>query len=363
MSEARDARFMRLAIEAAAGGRTSPNPHVGAVVVAGDTVIGTGFHEGPGQAHAEVAALRAAGERARGATLYCTLEPCNHHGRTPPCTEAILASGIARVVVGSRDPKQYPTGPGLDRLRAMGIAVETDVLARETAAVIEDFTCLVTHRRPLVVGKAAVTLDGRIATASGDSKWITGEAARTESHRMRDRADAVMVGIETVLADDPALTVRHVPGRDPARIVLDTALRTPVSAKLLTGGALLVHGASAGADRRVALEGAGARLLEAPLGPDGRLDLGWLLSELGKRDVMRLLVEGGGRVLGALLDAELVDRMAVFVAPLVLGDPLARPLAHRATAVQNVAQATRLDDTIVRTFGSDVLIEGRVHRS
>ena len=169
MSE-RDPRFMRLAIEAAAGGRTSPNPHVGAVVVRGDQIVGTGFHEGPGQAHAEVAALRAAGVQARGATLYCTLEPCNHHGRTPPCTEAILAAGITRVVIGARDPKRYPTGPGLERLRAMGITVETDVLAAESAAVIEDFACLVEHGRPLVIGKAAVTLDGRIATASGDAR-------------------------------------------------------------------------------------------------------------------------------------------------------------------------------------------------
>jgi diaminohydroxyphosphoribosylaminopyrimidine deaminase/5-amino-6-(5-phosphoribosylamino)uracil reductase len=356
---------MALAIEAAARGRTSPNPRVGAVIASNDDVIAVGFHEGPGQAHAEVAALRAAGERARGATLYCTLEPCNHHGRTPPCTEAILAAGVARVVIGARDPKRYPTGPGLDRLREAGIAVDVGVSGEACTDLIEDFTCLVRRGRPLVIGKAAVTLDGRIATAGGDSKWITGELARTEAHRMRDRADAVMVGIETVLADDPALDVRMIEGRDPLRIVLDTHLRTPANAKVIVGKraqVLLAHGPEASVDRRATLRAAGAELIELPL-EHGRVSLPELLTALGAREVMQVLVEGGGRVLGALLDADLLDRLATFVAPVVLGDPLGRPLAHRSFAVQNLAQATRLTDVRIRTFGDDVLIEGRVpHR-
>ncbi len=361
-----DERQMALAIEAAGRGRTAPNPHVGAVITQGDKVIAVGHHEGPGHAHAEVAALRIAGDRARGATLYCTLEPCNHHGRTPPCTEAILAAGIARVVIGARDPKRYPTGPGLDRLRAASLEVEVGTLGEACAELIEDFTCLVERARPLVIGKSAVTLDGRIATATGDSKWITGELARTEAHRMRDRADAVMVGIETVLADDPGLDVRLVSGRDPLRIVLDTHLRTPTNAKVVqnpSGGVLIAHGPEALAERRAALSAAGAGLIELPLDGSGRVALPALLSALGARDVMQLLVEGGGRVIGALLDADLLDRLATFVAPVVLGDPLARPLAHRSVAVQNLAQAHRLTHVRTRTFGDDVLIEGRVpHR-
>lgn len=362
-----DERQMARAVDAAARGRTSPNPRVGAVVGgADDEVIAVGFHEGPGQAHAEVAALRAAGARATGATLYCTLEPCNHHGRTPPCTEAILASGVTRVVIGARDPKHYPSGPGLDRLRQAGIDVEVGVLGAACTDLIEDFTCLVQRARPLVIGKAAVTLDGRIATASGDSKWITGDLARSEAHRMRDRADAVMVGIETVLADDPALDVRMIEGRDPLRIVLDTHLRTPERAKVITGKrakVVLAHGPHAPADRRGALQAAGAELLELPLDGSGKVALPELLAALGAREIMQLLVEGGGRVLGALLDADLLDRLATFVAPVVLGDPLARPLAHRSVAVQNLAQASRLTDVRIRIFGDDVLIDGRVpHR-
>ena len=357
---------MARAIEAARGGRTAPNPHVGAVVARGDEVIAVGFHEGPGQAHAEVAALRVAGDRARGATLYCTLEPCNHHGRTPPCTEALLDAGIARVVIGCRDPKHYATGPGVDRLRAAGIELELGVLEAECEGLIEDFRCLVVHGRPLVIGKAAVTLDGRIATASGDSKWITGELARTEAHRLRDRADAVLVGVETVLADDPRLDVRHVQGRDPLRLVLDTHLRTPPEAKLIqhTSAAptVLVHGPNVTEEQKRALRRPGVELLEMPLGEDGRIALGPLLVALARRDVMQLLVEGGGRVLGALLDADLVDRLAVFVAPVVLGDPLGRPLAHRAHPVQNLSQASRLTNVRTRTFGDDVLIEGRLTR-
>lgn len=357
---------MARAIEAARGGRTAPNPHVGAVIAHGDEVIAVGFHEGPGQAHAEVAALRVAGARARGATLYCTLEPCNHHGRTPPCTEAVLDAGIARVVIGCRDPKHYATGPGLERLRVAAVELEIGVLEAECEALIEDFRCLVTHGRPLVIGKAAVTLDGRIATASGDSKWITGELARTEAHRLRDRADAVMVGVETVLADDPRLDVRHVAGRDPLRVVLDTHLRTPATSKVIehasSAPTVLVHGPNVAEERKRALVRPGVELLEMPLGDDGRIALEPLLASLAKRDVMQILAEGGGRVLGALMDADLLDRLAIFVAPVVLGDPLGRPLAHRAHPVQNLSQASRLTDVRTRTFGDDVLIEGRIAR-
>lgn len=358
---------MDVALEAALQGRTAPNPRVGAVIARGETLIAVGHHARAGEAHAEVSALRVAGERAHGATLYCTLEPCNHHGRTPPCTDAILAAGIARVVVGCVDPARHGPTSGAARLREAGVEVVLGVREAQARELIEDFACLVMRKRPLVVLKAAVTLDGRIATRTGDSKWITGEAARREAHRLRDRADAVMVGVGTVLADDPRLDVRMVEGRDPIRIVLDTHLRTPASASLVAHGSAsptwIVHGPGGASAARAALAAReGVSLIEAPLGPEGTIDLGWLLAELGRRDVMRLLVEGGGRVHGALLDAGLADRAEIFVAPVVLGDPAARPLAEMASPPTTIASAFRLEDVAVETLGRDVRFRGRIVR-
>ena len=364
-----DERMMQLALAASREGRTAPNPHVGAVIARGDEVISVGHHERAGQPHAEIEALRLAGERARGATLYCTLEPCNHHGRTPPCTDAILAAGIARVVIGCIDPARHGPTSGAARLREAGLEVVIGVREAEAREAIEDFACLITAKRPLVVLKAAVTLDGRIATRTGDSKWITGEPARREGHQLRDRADAVMVGIGTVLADDPRLDVRMVAGSDPIRVVLDTHLRIPPSAKLITHRSVsptwIVHGPDAPADRRDALRRAGehaVELIEAPL-EGGTVDLSWTLRELGRRDVMRLLVEGGGRVHGALLERGLADRAEIFVAPLVLGDPEARPLAELARPPMNIAEAFRLTDLDIAVLGHDVRFRGRIARA
>jgi diaminohydroxyphosphoribosylaminopyrimidine deaminase/5-amino-6-(5-phosphoribosylamino)uracil reductase len=360
--EALDRAMMQRALEVGRRGRTAPNPHVGAIVARGDAVVAEGHHEGAGKAHAEVMALELAGAAARGATLYCTLEPCNHHGRTPPCTESILRAGIARVVFGCRDPKTHGAGPGAPRLAAAGVEVVEGIERPACEELVEDFACLALRGRPLVVGKAAVTLDGRIATRTGDSKWITSELARAEAHRLRARADAVMVGVETVLADDPRLTVRlpEGAGPDPLRVVVDTHLRTPPSAQLLSGGpTLIAHGPHASAERRAALSA--ATLLELPLA-SGRVDLRSLLAELGRRDVMRLLVEGGGTLLGALADADLLDRMAVFVAPILLGDPEARPVLRRSAPVPTLSLGLRLDHVATHVFGSDVLVEGRVPR-
>lgn len=368
---ARDERMMALALAEARHGRTAPNPHVGALVARGDEVVALGHHRRAGEPHAEIEALRAAGERARGATLYCTLEPCNHHGRTPPCTDAILAAGVARVVIGCADPARHGAITGTARLREAGVAVDVGVREAEARALIEDFACLVRSGRPLVVIKAATTLDGRIATRSGDSKWITGEPARRAAHALRDRADAVMVGIGTVLADDPRLDVRHVPGRDPIRIVLDTHLRTPPMARLVAHGSerptWIVHGPEVSAERREKiLEAAGSAgrlaLIEAPLGESGAIDLRWVLAELGRRDVMRLLVEGGGRLHGALIDAGLADRAEIFVAPLVLGDREGRPLAERARPPTKIADALRLEDLEIEVLGRDVRFGGRFAR-
>lgn len=352
---------MQRALEAARGGRPSPNPHVGAVVARGEQVIAIGHHERAGEAHAEIAAIRNAKGATEGATLYCTLEPCNHFGRTPPCTDAVLEAGFARVVIGCADPKPHVPG-AVEKLRAAGLEVEVGVCEADARELIADFSRHISTGLPYAILKAAVTLDGRIATAEGDSQWITGEAARTEAHRMRDRADAVLVGVGTVLADDPSLTVRHVEGRDPIRIVLDTHLRTPPGARLLTGdgsaATWILHGPEASAERRAAL--AGATLIEVP-SQGGRVDVRAAMKALGERDVVRLLVEGGGQVHGALLREGLAQAAAVFVAPKILGDAAARPLAD-AGPVSRIAQGWRLESPSVRTLGVDVLFEGELRR-
>ena len=355
-----DTRLMLLALAEADRGHTAPNPHVGALIARGDEIVSLGHHARAGQPHAEVVALQAAGPRARGATLYCSLEPCNHHGRTPPCTEAILAAGITRVVIAARDPKSHGGERGVERLRAAGITVDEGVCAEQGAERIADFATLSALGRPLTVLKAASTLDGRIATRTGDSKWITGVAARTEGHALRDACDAVMVGVGTVLTDDPRLDVRLVSGRDPIRIVLDTHLRTPPRSNVIMHESArptwIFHGPdAAGGD---ALRREGVELVSAPL-VGHAIDLAWVLAELGRRELLRVLVEGGAKVHGALIAAGLADRAVFFLAPLVLADPQARSLAERVDPPDTVAAATKLERLSVRTIGDDVRIDAR----
>ncbi len=360
MIDAHDLRFMRVALDEARKGRPSPNPHVGAVVVRDGAIVSVGHHEKAGEAHAEVNAIREAGEATRGATLYVTLEPCNHHGRTPPCTEAILAAGFARVVVGCADP--HPHVPGAsERLRAAGVAVEIGAHEAESRALVADFAKHISTKMPFVVAKAALTLDGKMATRTGSSKWITGIEARTEAHRLRDAADAILVGVGTVLADDPALTVRLVPGRSPLRAVLDRALRTPETAAVLRTGeapTLVFHGPGTSPERRAAVASTGAELVEVPL--DGaRLSLEAVLAELGRRDVVRLLVEGGPTVHSALFAAGLVDHVAIFVAPKILGDARAPGLAS-GLGITDMAHSLRIASPAVTRFGDDLLVTGDV---
>lgn len=356
----RDAEFMRLALAEAARGNTAPNPRVGAVVVKDGQVIGTGFHRRAGLPHAEVEALRNCEVDPAGATIYVTLEPCNHHGRTPPCTEAILNAGLSRVVVSYRDPAPH-VGGALERLSDAGLDTHHGVLESEGRALVRDFEKLITTGRPYVTAKAAVTLDGKIATSAGDSKWITGDAARAEGHRMRSESCVVIVGAETVLADDPSLTVRdyQVPAdfekrEHPQPVVFDSMLRTPLSAKVVSRGALIFCGDDAPDDRRVALEEAGAEVV-----PTGgrRVALQAALAELGSRGVMRALVEGGGVLEGALLNAGLVDAAAVFVAPLILGDAGARSAFAGGQTITKMSSALAIDGKFERV-GSDMFIEG-----
>lgn len=357
--DVRDRRMMALALRLAERGRPSPNPHVGAVIARGDAVLATGYHHRAGAAHAEIDALEKLGGRAKGATVYVTLEPCNHHGRTGPCAEALIAAGVARVVVGCED--RIPGhGGGAERLRAAGIEVAMGVRRDEAEALIADFSKHALRKLPFVVLKAAVTLDGRMATRTGDSRWITGEEARKHAHRMRDRSDAIMVGVGTVLADDPALTVRHVRGRDPIRVVLDSTLLTPDTARVIAAGSSaptwIFHASGADAERYAALRRAGAELIEVPR-EEGGLALDAVLSELARRDVVRLLVEGGPTLHGALLDRGLVDHVAVFVAPRLLNDAGALPLSIGRPR-ERMIEALSLRQTSVRKLGDDVLIEG-----
>lgn len=354
-----------LALAARGVGLTSPNPAVGAVLVRGQRVVGEGAHLRAGGPHAEAVALAAAGDRARGATCYVTLEPCAHFGRTPPCVEALIDAGVARVVVACRDDNPRVDGRGLARLEAAGVAVTVGVGEPEARDLNRAFFLAMREGRPHVTLKAALTLDGKIAAADGTSQWITGEAARLEGHRLRFAADALLVGIGTVLADDPRLTVRHpeLPPKEPLRVVVDSRLRIPASARLLQSGdpgrAVIACVAPAPPGPAARLRAEGARVLELP-DDGGRVDVRALLGALRDLEVLAVLVEGGGELAGALLDAGLVDRVAFFVAPRLLGGRDAPgPAGGRGRALKD---AVVLANVTTRRLAEDLLVEGDVAR-
>ena len=370
-----DEQFMVQALRLAkrAYGQTSPNPMVGAVLVQDGEVIGRGWHHRAGAPHAEIEALADAARRQRsvsGATVYVTLEPCCTHGRTPPCTEALIRAGVRRVVVAAVDPNPRHAGQGLVRLREAGITVDSGVLEAESNRLNEAFNHWIVHRIPWVTAKSAMTLDGKIATASGQSKWITGPKSRAHAQRLRLGVDAVLVGVETVLADDPSLTVRTQPGfRRPAwhpvklRIILDTRARTPLESRLVSddgrASTLIVVSELADPARIAALQ-ARVTVIRAPE-REGRIDLAWLMPELGRMGVLHLLVEGGGTVLASFFEAGLVHRIAFFYAPRILGGEESR----RSVAGQgfrSLAEAPSLTDVESRRFGEDLFITARVVR-
>ena len=360
---------MRRAIELAERGRglTSPNPMVGAVIVApGGEVVGEGFHARAGAAHAEVEALQVAGGRARGATVYVTLEPCAHHGRTPPCAHALVAAGVARVVAAVGDPNPLVSGKGFAELRQAGIEVVTGVGVAEAERQNRVFLTAMRERRPHVILKAGMTLDGKIADLHGSSRWITGPPARERAHQLRSEADAIVVGIGTVLRDDPELTVRlgRPWPREPLRVVLDTRARTPRTARVIRAGtpsrALIVVGGAAPEERTRELAGAGATVVRCRT-RDGRVDLGALLDELFAREVRGVLVEGGGEIHAAFLGTNLVDRVAIYVAPLLVGGRDATPVVGGAG--RELKNAVRLGGLSVSTLGDDLLIEADVLRA
>ena len=342
-------------------GLTSPNPPVGAVLVREGRVVGEGFTQPAGEDHAEVVALNRAGDLARGATLYVTLEPCSHYGRTPPCTDAINAAGVAEVHVSTIDRNPRVSGSGIEQLRRAGITVHVGEGQHQADELAAPHAMLVTAGRPLVTAKFAMSLDGKIATRSGDSKWITGEESRRYVHELRARSDAIMAGIGTVIADDPQLTARRSDGtplpRQPLRVVADSSGRLPLrSALLRQPGETLVVMVSDSEEKRATLEGAGAEVLTVSAA-DGRVNLGTLFVELGLRGVTTVFVEGGAALLGSLFDAGLVDRVVAFMAPVIIGgDSALSPVG--GVGVERMAEALRLSDVQIETFGEDVAVTG-----
>ncbi len=349
--------FMRLALRLAAKGRgkTSPNPAVGAVVVRRGKVVGTGYHRAAGTPHAEVLALRAAGEAARGADLYVTLEPCVHSGRTGPCTGAIIAAGVKRVAAAMTDPNPIVAGKGFRALRKAGIRVAVGLMEEEARSLNRPYCRWVVTGRPFVTLKLAVSLDGQIAASTGDSRWISGEAARGMVHRMRSEADAVLVGGETFRRDVPLLTARTAGGKDPKRVILTSKPgHVARNRRFLAAGGEVIVAVPRGASRRETdrLRNLGVRVLSFPA-RKGRIRAGPFLDALGKEGITSLLVEGGGRTAGWLIEAEAVDRYLLFCGPLLLGEGT-RSVAGFAAG--RLREGKRLVITAVKKVGDDVLL-------
>jgi diaminohydroxyphosphoribosylaminopyrimidine deaminase / 5-amino-6-(5-phosphoribosylamino)uracil reductase len=360
---AADHVFMARALALAERGRdtATPNPNVGCVIVRAGRVLGEGFHARAGEGHAEANALASCRESPEGATVYVTLEPCAHHGRTPPCAEALVRARVARVVAALEDPNPLVRGKGFARLREAGIAVETGLLAREALEMHRGFVTRWTRGRPWMRIKAAATFDGRTALANGESRWITGEAARRDVHRLRARSCALLTGIGTVREDDPELTVRHVLAtRQPRRVVVDSRLDLPVTAKILKGEPPLILTASDDAARRAALEALGAEVVRVPDDPGkpGKTDLPALARLLAERGFNEVTIETGSRLNGSLLAAGVVDEIVLYTAPTLFGDTAQGLFALPALAQLADARKLRLIDT--RMVGEDLRLTARL---
>jgi len=358
--------FMRLAVELArlGEGRTAPNPPVGAVVVRRDLVVGEGYHPRAGEPHAEIFALAQAGSQARGADIYVTLEPCSHRGRTGPCAEALIQAGVKRVFVGVQDPNPLVAGRGVERLQNAGIEVRTGVLLEQCQRLIAPFARHITSGNPFTIYKTAMTMDGKTATASGDSRWISGEASRQRVHQLRDRVEAIMVGIDTVIHDDPFLNTRLPSdgGRDPLRVVVDSRLRIDPTCRLLqqesAAGTLIATTNQADPDKIIKLQQNGAEVAIFPE-QDGHVCLADLWQNLGGRDVQRLLLEGGATLAGAALQARLVDQVMVFLAPKLIGGSTNYGI-FSGKGCETLAKAIRLKNLHYEQSGEDILITGDV---
>ncbi len=361
-SQERDVRFMRRALELAEKGcgMVSPNPMVGAVVVKGGRVVGEGYHQRCGGAHAEVEALKSAGAEARGATLYVTMEPCCFQGRTPACTEALLRAGVRRVVVAMIDPNPRVRGHGVKCLRQQGVTVDVGLLADEARRLNDAYVTFMEEHRPFVMLKLATTLDGMIATGSGESQWITGEKARGEGQRLRLRVDAILVGVNTIIKDNPLLTCRINKRKRLLRVVMDSDLRLPVNSRIFTApDPVLIFTASASETRRRRLERAGAEVVRVRQERKGRLLWQDVLAELYRREVLSVLIEGGATVVSSALESGIVDKAYFFLAPKVLGPGKSFSAGMRPRSLNG---ALVLKDVRYTIFGDDILTEGYVYR-
>jgi diaminohydroxyphosphoribosylaminopyrimidine deaminase/5-amino-6-(5-phosphoribosylamino)uracil reductase len=356
-----DENWMRRALRLAekGRGRTSPNPMVGAVLVKDGRVVGEGYHAKAGEDHAEIIALKQAREGAEGATLYLNLEPCAHYGRTPPCAPAVIEAKVKRAVIGMKDPNPLVSGGGLESLKRAGLDADVGILEKECQRLNEAYCKYIVEKKPFVILKVAATLDGKIATRKGDSKWISGEASRKFVHRIRDQVDGVVVGIGTVLKDDPQLTARIKKGRDPYRIILDSQLRIPEGAKVIGDSpskTIIATTELASRDKIERWEKKGVRTLVID-SKQGRVDLEPLLSNLGKMEMMSLLVEGGSQINGSFLDEGLIDKILFFFSPKLIGDGQAIGI-FGGDGKATLEEAIHLNDLRWRKIGEDILIEG-----
>lgn len=357
--------YMRIAQAEAEKGRgtTSPNPMVGAVIVKAGRIIAKGWHHQCGGDHAEVDALKKAGDKARGATMYVTLEPCSHFGRTGPCTQAIINAGIKKVIIGAFDPNPKTHKKSVTILQKAGLSVETGVMAEELTAMNKAFNKYITKKLPYVTAKCAQTLDGKIATVLGESKWITGEEARHYAYRLRNQFDAIMVGINTVLLDDPKLN--PIPHNKPIKkIVVDSSLRLPLKANLFKdtnpSDVIVATTSKAPKGKVEQFVQKGIKVWVTPAkGEHRHVNLKWLMKELAKEEIAHVLIEGGGRLIGRALKDKLVDHMMIYVAPKIIGDQSATG-SIAGLNIMHINQALKLTETTVKKIGDDILIEGNI---
>lgn len=353
-------KYMRLALDNARAmkGQTDPNPLVGAVIVNDNRVVGIGAHLKAGEPHAEIHALRMAGELARGGTIYVTLEPCSHHGRTGPCAIAVAEAGLSRVVIAGLDPNPLVAGRGARMLRDAGIEVITGVCEEEARRMNEAFNKYIATGLPFVTIKAGITLDGKIATASADSKWITSDEARRDAHRLRSENAAILVGVNTVIGDDPELTSRIPHGRNPLRIVLDSSLRIPETAKVVADGKAptwIFTAADPDPGRKATLERLGVRII--PTGGVDRVDPAEALAILGREQISTVLVEGGGEINASFFERRLVDKVTLYIAPKLIGGRNA-PSFLEGNGIERMGDAVMLADFVFEPIGPDIRVTG-----
>jgi len=362
-------QYMERALSLArlAMGYTSPNPAVGAVVVKDGLAVGMGYTQPAGSEHAEIMALRQAGDKTQGAIMYVTLEPCSHYGRTPPCTQAIIDAGISEVHIALLDPNPVVSGRGVGRLNEGGVKTHIGICQQEAYEINEAYIKHITTGLPFVVAKFAMSLDGKIATKTGDSKWITKEETRKYAHALRYTVDAIMVGVNTIVADNPRLTAKCCGGRggigkmQPLRLVVDSKGKVPLNAHIFEppGGVLLAVAAPFDSEKRKKFIEAGAEILELPA-KEGSVDIVELLKLLGKREIVTVLVEGGGKLLGSLFDHRLVDKVLAFISPVIIGGREA--VSVGGDGIDNIAKALRLSRVDIKSFGDDILVSGYLEK-